>query len=113
MGAAALGHSYWCCARQQCDAGWSGRHADVARRSSIRNRWTTTPHCQKHMVKNPKRLVAVTFLLAAALFELAAVLPMIRGRPLNAAFFGAGLLFLVVGVVKLKASKGTHDGSNT
>lgn len=64
-------------------------------------------------MKNPKRLVALTFILAAALFELAAVLPMIRGRQLNAAFLGVGVVFLVLGLVQLKASKVTHDGPAT
>lgn len=62
------------------------------------------------MAKNPRRLVAVTFIVAATLCAVAAVLPLVRGRPLNAAFFAAALLFLVVGIVKLRASSGANDG---
>lgn len=62
------------------------------------------------MVSTPKRLVALTVILAAALFALAAVLPVIRGRQLNAVFLGVGVIFLILGVVQLKARKGTRDG---
>jgi hypothetical protein len=65
------------------------------------------------MAKNPKRLVAFTFILAAALFELAAVLPVVKGRPLNAAFLGVGVVFLVLGLAQLKAAKDGTDKQAT
>lgn len=73
--------------------------------------YDSDPHVtHTNMANHPKRLVAVTFIIAAVLSAVAAILPMVRGRPLNAAFFGAALLFLVVGVVRLRASGKPGDG---
>jgi len=57
------------------------------------------------MAMDPKRFVAFSLILAAALFELAAILPMIGGRPLNAAFLGVGVVFLVLGLARLKGAR--------
>lgn len=57
------------------------------------------------MAKDPKRFVGLAFILAAVLFALAAVLPTMAGRPLNGAFIGVGVVFLVIGLTRLKASK--------
>lgn len=56
------------------------------------------------MAKDPKRLVAGGFILAAVLSAIAAGLPLLRGRPLNAAFVAPALVFLVFGVVKWRTS---------
>ena len=57
------------------------------------------------MAQHPKRVVALAFILAAILSALAAVLPLMRDRQINVVFFGVAVVFLVLGLGQLKASK--------
>jgi hypothetical protein len=65
------------------------------------------------MAKLP--IAAWGFLLAGLLFFIAALLPLFGGRPLNAAFLGAGgagVVFVVLGGVQLHRFRGRGDGSS-
>ena len=51
-----------------------------------------------------RRLAPLGFLFAGFLFVVAAVIPALTGRSLNAAFLGVGVMFFVLGVVTLRKS---------
>jgi hypothetical protein len=51
-----------------------------------------------------RKIAPLGFLLAAVLFVIAALLPVARGRPLNAAFFGVAVIFGVLGGVAWRRS---------
>jgi hypothetical protein len=58
-----------------------------------------------------RKIAPAGFLLAGALFVVAAVIPTFRGLPLNAAFLPLGLVFAVLGVVLWR--KAQRDGSRS
>ena len=62
------------------------------------------------MAKDPKRFVGLMFVMAAVLAGLAAFLPMMRGRPINVAFLGVGVVFLVLGLARIKSAKAPPPG---
>ena len=49
-------------------------------------------------------IAALGSFVAAGLFVIAAVIPMLRARPLNAAFVGAAVVFFIVGFVMRQKS---------
>ena len=61
------------------------------------------------MAMDPKRFVGLAFVLAAVLSEAAAILPLVRGRPLNVVFLGVGVVFLILGLAKLRGAKPSPD----
>ncbi len=63
------------------------------------------------MAKRNVASVGFIFLLAAALFVLAAVVPTFGGRPLNAAFLGIAVVFFVLGVVTKRKSGGSSGSA--
>ena len=53
-----------------------------------------------------RKIAPLGFLLAAVLFVIAALLPLARRQPLNAAFLGVAVLFGVLGGVAWRRSGG-------
>ena len=60
----------------------------------------------------PPRIAVFGFALAGALFLFAALIPMIKGDDLNAAFFTLGIVFLILGLgVSRKRGRGANPPS--
>lgn len=55
-----------------------------------------------------RKIAPVGFLLAGVLFVIAAVIPLLKGKSLNAAFIGVGAMFVVLGAVALNKSNGPN-----
>lgn len=51
------------------------------------------------MVVRKPNLIAAGFALVGGLSLVAAVLPAIKGQPLNVAFLGGGVVFLIISIV--------------
>ena len=62
------------------------------------------------MPGNPKRFVGLMFVMAGVLAGLAAFLPMMRGRPINVAFLGVGVVFLGLGLARIKSTQEPPPG---
>jgi hypothetical protein len=51
------------------------------------------------------RLAPFLFILAGALFEIVAIMPRFRGERMNATFLALGVVFLILGIAKLRRSR--------
>lgn len=65
------------------------------------------------MKPKPKRFVGLIFIMVAVLSEVAAFIPMIGERPPNVVFMGVGVVFLVLGLARIRASKNLPDDPAT
>jgi hypothetical protein len=61
------------------------------------------------MARNNSRLAPLLFILAGALFAIAAIIPMFRGERTNAAFIALGVVFLILGIAKLRRGRASED----
>lgn len=53
-----------------------------------------------------RKIAPLGFFLAGVLFVVAAILPTLKGRPLNAAFLPIGIVFAILGGIAWSKSKG-------
>ena len=51
------------------------------------------------------RLAPFLFILAGLLFEIVAIIPTFRGERMNATFLALGVVFLILGIAKLRRSR--------